>query len=790
MFNITIKGVISKYNEKSGVIRISRYSSETKNFKSYDLCTKNMGLIKLKPGDQVSAAISDDLKELLVIEKLESKKLDNFKEFFISTDIEGTSMKDRIRMFNAFGADVLNLAKDRIALIVNSAVEYGYETKAGIVISANAEKLKILFQSITLLNDVGFQKNDVKFLRDKFGLALGHIVSENPYMLLVGGITRFSDPFSNANKNAQTLNLVDKLVDNHKLPKWTPLRHFYVLEMIVKRLEGNGSTAYSKLNVANEMATVLGISYDGASQILDDTLIGKGYKVVNSGADGYFITPSKNYVLEESVAEKLISRLNTKDTEVSSRDLLFESYYTDEQRQSIRLAIEKNLVVITGGAGTGKTTVIKGIIQNVKKFFGKQSEILLCAPTGKAAQRMSEATSLDAKTIHSLLKFNPDKGFMEANIPEGTKIVIIDEASMIDSALMLNLLTSIPQETKIVLVGDIKQILPVKPGQPFKDIILSEYLPTVRLSVPQRTGNKSHIYLNANKIINGVMPSLKNDDMHDFHFFPTSNDAQTKDVILKILAEDIETIYGSSLKSVQIISPKREPKGEVGMDGLNRGVQRLLNPNVSKALINSDALVPEVSDKVVFNRNNYNLRLFNGDVGYVTRKDVKTGTMSINVDGKVFDLTANDVKSLSLAFALSAHKTQGSEYDVVIMPLSKGHSHMLSPELLYTAITRAKKHFIFVGDEDVIRSALRNVALNKRDTYLKARLVSSKMEMNNEMVESVITPTVAKEPQREDTIIIPEATKLPEKKDNILVNKDDVKQSKSVEDDFEWNFNL
>jgi exodeoxyribonuclease V alpha subunit len=478
--------------------------------------------------------------------------------------------------------------------------------KSAVAIGTKAKRLIDLYKGYNRMVRVGFSKDETKFLMDKFGLSLGNVVLDNPYMLLAGGLTRYSDSFSNSTKERATLLKVDGLVDNPELPKWQNYRSFYALEMIVKRLEGQGSTAFSKPDVNQELSEVIGIDYTEAGDLLNSTLSGNSYKTINAGSDGYFITPAKNYSLEEAIADKLIERLRYKDIKVSSRDLIFEDYYTDEQRQSIKLSIEKALLVVTGGAGTGKTTVIKGVIQNIKKVFGRDSEVILCAPTGKAAQRMSEATSLSATTIHSLLKFNPEKGFMEANVPANASAIIIDEASMIDSALILKLLESVPEKTKVVFVGDIQQILPVKPGQPFKDMILSDFLPTVRLSVPQRTGAKSYIYLNANKIINGVMPTLDNSKMEDFHFTKTHSDADTAKEIQRILAEDIEAVYGSSLSNVQIISPKREPKGYVGMTGLNRSVQSLLNseaPPYNKD--NPTAQKIYVGDKVVFYRYDY-----------------------------------------------------------------------------------------------------------------------------------------------------------------------------------------
>tara|TARA_B100001245_G_C22894281_1_gene431377 strand:+ start:2157 stop:4526 length:2370 start_codon:yes stop_codon:yes gene_type:complete len=789
MYSIT--GVVSQYNSKTKKATIKVYDElNGKDVKSpsNEWITVSTEKFTFKSGDQIKAQISADKKDLINAGKISSKKHDAFKTFFLGISLKGTSMKDRIRLFNAFGMDVLKLANKRLPLLINNAQKYGYTMQSAVVIKAKSERIRRLFAAHQKLYSVGFGKPEVKHLTQKFGTSLGNIIAENPYMLLAGGFSKFPDSFSNSSKERDMLLKVDALVDNPSLPKWNTTRAFYVMEMIVQRMESKGSTAFSFNDVNEEISDVLQIEFQDARELLNDTLLAKGYKTIDAGNDGYFITPARNYNVEESVANYLIERKNAEDTKVSSRDLIFEDYYTDEQKQSIKLAITKDLLVVTGGAGTGKTTVVKGIIQNIKKVFGKQSEILLCAPTGKAAQRMSEATSLEAKTLHSMLKYNPDKGFMEANIPDDTKALIIDEASMIDSALMLRLLESTPKKTKIIFVGDIQQILPVKPGQPFKDMILSDFLPTVRLSVPQRTGAKSYIYLNANKVINGVMPTLDKEDMQDFHFVKTSSDNASRDEILRILTEDVEGVYNSTLKKVQVISPKRDPNGSVGMLGLNKDIQALLNSDITKVSEQSNGNDKGrdfyVGDKVVFNRNDYSLKLFNGDVGYITKKDSESGSLVINVDGKDFEVPSDKIKSLELANALSAHKTQGSEYDIVLMPLSKRHSHMLSPELIYTAITRAKKHFIFVGDESVIRDSLRNTSLNKRDTYLKARLMSEKLKLeavhkkNNE--EEGLNPPKLNPPNPSGDIDEPSLNNRP-------TGKQDIKQS---EEEFEWSFDL
>jgi len=780
----TIQGVISAYDYKNKRVSIKVYDGlngdDVKTATDEWVSLTSDRAISFKAGDQIKAQISSDKKSLVSIGRLDSKKYDDFKKFFIDLNLKGASLKDRYKLFNAFGIDLLKTAKDRLPLLINNSRRYGYSMQSAVLIGSKAERIMALYKANQKLVSSGFDKSSIKHLMEKHGTALGNIIADNPYMLLAGGFSRFSDPFSNAEKERNQLLRVDSLVDNPSLPKWNSSRDYYALEMVIKRLESKGSTAFSKHEVTDELSKVLDLPFQESQETLDNTLSGKAYKTIDTGQDGYFITPAKNYKIEEMIADKLLERHNLKDVVIETRDLIFEDYYTDEQRQSIKLGIQKNLLVVTGGAGTGKTTVVKGILQNIKKVFGKHSEILLCAPTGKAAQRMSEATSLEARTIHSLLKFNPDKGFMEADIPQDTKVIVIDEASMVDSSLMYKILENVPLETKIIFVGDIQQVLPVKPGQPFKDMILSDLISSVRLTAPQRTGASSDIYLNANLIINGVMPDLLRDNMNDFHFIPTHSDSGTNREIMRILSEDIEGKFKSNMSRVQVISPKREPKGEVGMIGLNRSIQSLLNPDVVDGPNEKGVTPIMVGDKVVFNRNDYKLKLFNGDVGYVTSKNTSSGSLTINVDGRSVDIPKDKVRGLEHAFALSVHKTQGSEYDIVIMPLSKGHAHMLCPEVLYTAITRAKKHFVFVGDESVIKMALKNIHLNKRDTYLKARLVEAKMELGREVKE--ITSESPENSGKTNRIESP-SNHLNDKKDAPSNNKIAIQKD---EDEFDW----
>ncbi len=684
-------------------------------------------LNKLKVGDEVKVALNLADKgrwAINTIAPLNNKNYSKLRDRFLSLKIPDCSVKDLQSLYAAYGVDLFRVAKERVGLMVNNNKEFTYPLKSAVAIASHHEKIVCTLKSLDALEKAGFKDNEVKILKQHLGLNLGQTTYENPFSLLLQNkaISGPSFMYNAKTINTELVKKIEKLMVNEKMPfdeQYQYSKLYYSVDMVIRDLSSSGSTVFSKHDVVENLSKVIDAEYSEANKLIDSVIDLGVFKMINAGNAGYFVTPTQNYAIEEELVSLMVKRLKRPDVDVIPRDLVFEDYYTDEQRQSIKLALQKNILVVTGGAGTGKTTVIKGIVQNIKKFNGIDSDVVLCSPTGRAAQRISEQTMHEALTLHSVLKFNPTKGFMEPNLPVGLKALIIDEGTMVDSHMLLRVMRVLEDETKLIIVGDIKQLNAIGSGQPFKDMLLSDLLPSVTLSIPQRTGALSQIYQNANKVTNGVMPDLV--DNNDYHFVQTSNDEETQKEILRIIAQDIEGKFGTTMDKVQIVSPKRQPKGFVGMTPLNNAVQGLLNKNAGE---NKQEIL--VGDRVVYKQNDYKLKLFNGDIGVI--KEIKNGGILLESQGKEFLVPKNKSHLLELAYALSIYKMQGSESDVVIMPLSKNHIHMLSPESLYTAITRAKKHFVFVGDPDVITLALKNIHLNKRDTYLKTRLEQLKRE--------------------------------------------------------------
>jgi len=390
--------------------------------------------------------------------------------------------------------------------------------------------------------------------------------------------------------------------------------------------------------------------------------------------------------------------------------------YDEIQLAAIRQAITSKVMVLTGGPGTGKTTTTQGIIAALQSTGMK---ILLAAPTGRAAKRMSEATGMDAKTIHRLLEFNPKDGYKRNNEnPLDGDALIVDECSMIDIILMYNLLKAIPLHMRLILVGDVDQLPSVGAGNVLRDIIDSKQIPVVRLTRIFRQAQSSRIVMNAHAINQGRYPDTSNGKESDFFFMPVEDPAQVSETIVRLVKDRLPNAYQMPVGNIQVLTPMQ--RGGVGATHLNIALQEALN--TSKAGINRGGFTFRKGDRVMQIRNNYDKEVFNGDLGYVEEVDLEERTLLADFDGKTVEYEASELDELTLAYATTIHKSQGSEYPIVIMPVLMSHYVMLQRNLIYTGITRAKKICIIVGTAKALAYAIRNMTVLKRNTKLKERL--------------------------------------------------------------------
>ncbi len=394
----------------------------------------------------------------------------------------------------------------------------------------------------------------------------------------------------------------------------------------------------------------------------------------------------------------------------------------EKQIEAVRQAIQSKVMIITGGPGTGKTTIINAVLRIYAKL---STNILLAAPTGRAAKRMSEATGFEAKTIHRLLEFSLQKGGFQRNEdrPLDCHVLIIDEASMIDTILMYHLLKAVPPSATFILVGDVNQLPSVGAGNVLNDIIGSGAMTVVKLDKIFRQARTSQIIVNAHKINEGRLPFLNtadsNDTRTDFYFIEQEDPDKVLDIILELSKNRIPQRFGfDPVSEIQVLTPMH--RGVVGAGNINRKLQEALNPG-QEGIARGDRTF-RVNDKVMQIRNNYDREVFNGDIGQISTIRWEDKTVIINFDGRQVEYEFSDLDEIVPAYAVSVHKSQGSEYPAVIVPIVTQHYILLQRNLIYTAVTRGKKLVVLVGSRKAMAMGVKNNKTRKRFTRLRHRL--------------------------------------------------------------------
>jgi len=394
------------------------------------------------------------------------------------------------------------------------------------------------------------------------------------------------------------------------------------------------------------------------------------------------------------------------------------------QEEAVRAALTNKVLVITGGPGTGKTTIVRAIITIMSRLG---AQMVLAAPTGRAAKRLSEASGLPAKTIHRLLEFSYQKGSFQVNErrPLDADLIVVDEASMIDVLLMHHLLKAVPRGAILILVGDVNQLPSVGPGSVLKDIIAAGIVPVVELTEIFRQAADSLIIVNAHRINQGQMPLIKPPEKDAGDFFVIEQDDPDKalEVVLELVGRRIPARFGfDPVEEIQVLTPMH--RGVVGAANLNHRLQELLNPN--PVALTRGGRHFKLGDKVMQMRNNYDKGVFNGDIGRLTALDAELQEATVTFEGRPVLYDFPELDEIMPAYATSVHKSQGSEYPAVVLPLVTQHYLLLQRNLLYTAVTRGKRLVVIVGSKRALSLAVKNNKTQRRYTGLRQRLMDGR----------------------------------------------------------------
>ncbi len=543
------------------------------------------------------------------------------------------------------------------------------------------------------------------------------VVTENPYRLATD---IFGIGFITADKIAEKLGFA----------KDSKLRAEAGILYVSHQLADDGHVYYPYEPLITKCQEVL----DVGREIITDALstIAKENRVVIEDLEGFqknnkAVYLTKFYVCETSIAKKLKLLLSFPKSirKIESHKAIewvqnqLSISLAEKQAYAIRYGLENKVMVITGGPGTGKTTIINAIL----KIFSKlQIKILLAAPTGRAAKRMSETTGHESKTIHRLLEYNMRNGGFQKNdeTPLDCDLLIVDEASMIDTILMHHLLKAIPKGATFILVGDVHQLPSVGAGNVLKDIIASGSVPVVELNEIFRQAKESQIIINAHKINNGTLPSLNASfPKSDFYFIQKEDPEEGLRIILELTKERIPKRFGfDSFNDIQVLTPMH--KGLVGAGNLNIELQKALNPGEDGVVRGSRTF--RINDKVMQIKNNYDKEVFNGDIGRIVKINTEEQVVTIIFDERNVEYEYTDLDEIILAYAVSIHKSQGSEYPVVIIPILMQHYMLLQRNLIYTAVTRGRKLVVIVGTKKALAIGVKNNKTERRYSYLQNRL--------------------------------------------------------------------
>ena len=641
-------------------------------------------------------------------------------KYLSSGVIRGIGPKKALLIVETFGTDTLNVIEnepERLAELRGISQEQAKN------IGEEFKKQYAMRTVMLGLEKYGLTPNECVRIYKKMGIQAVEAVKENPYCLCSLGIG-----ISFEKAEIIESKLEEKPVPEHRIKEG-------ILHVMRHNRNSRGHTCIPREKLLKPCADLLSTNEDTIDITIDSLVSVAQLKTYIIDNTEFVFLPS-SYRDEKRIAERMSvvakfppPRMSTLAKTIDDIEYENDIKYEELQRMAIATAANKGLLILTGGPGTGKTTAIKGII---KVFEKQQLDIALAAPTGRAAKRMTELTGRESKTIHRLLEVEWDEDDRpvfrrDAKNPLDCNALILDELSMVDISLFASLLDALPLGCRLILVGDSDQLPPVGAGNVLHDLIKAEVLPVIELNKVFRQAMESKIVSNAHKIVHGEMPDLKNDNKDFFHMERQST-FLASETVAELCAVRLKKAYGwDPLSDIQVICPSK--KGETGTVNLNKILQNVLNPKDDNKheVIVAGQLFRE-GDKVMQTKNNYNIEwesedekgngIFNGDIGILEKINTQNGLVTINFDGRVAEIAAENLSELDLSYAITVHKSQGSEFKAVIMPVIGVVPELSYRNLLYTAVTRAKDMLITVGSADLVYSMTANDRKSKRYSAL------------------------------------------------------------------------
>ena len=643
------------------------------------------------------------------------------RKFLSSGAVKGIGAVLASRIVDTFGDDTMTILEETPGRLTEVK---GISTKKADAIIKELGQMFGMRSAMNFLSSYGLTPAEGVRAWKKWGPITVDVVKDNPYLLCDEEI---GVEFKRADEIALSVGIE---ADSGK-------RLFGAASHVLRHNLKNGHTCLARQTVVQLVMRLTGVEEAAIEADIDQRIEEEELFSVQKNREFLFL-PSM-YNAERYIAMRLSMMLQNRffvsrniDEMIDRTEAEKGIHYESLQREAIREALQKSMLILTGGPGTGKTTTLNAIIDLLED---EGLSIAIAAPTGRAAKRVSEVTGRDAKTIHRLLEV--DFGSSEVTTfvhneqhPLKADAVVIDEMSMVDTTLFESLLRGCRMGCKLILVGDSDQLPSVGPGNVLRDLIDSGCIPTVELKQVFRQAAESRIVTNAHRIVAGEYPDLKTKD-NDFFFLRRQSAAAVLSTVTELVAKRLPASYGySPLEDIQVLTPQR--KGDLGVGALNESLQAALNPpQKGKREYKSTFATFREGDKVLQTRNNYDIEwekpgtgekgmgIYNGDIGIIQRIDLVGGTMEIDFDGRRCEYTLEMAPELDLAYAVTVHKSQGSEYSAVVLPIFGGYDKLYFRNLLYTAVTRARKLLIIVGSESRVYQMVDNNRKMLRYTGLK-----------------------------------------------------------------------